>query len=88
MTFKQKRKINKKQGRKLLFIHLTDTDISFYGPDHFESVHDALDEFEKMIMVTARQNGFYKKEVFTGAYEMAAQKIYELWEDYNGELGA
>ena len=86
MTFKQKHKLNRKNGRKLLFIHFKDSDLEIYGPEECRCYHEALDRFERDIRTLARIQGYHSSEVWQHNIEEAKEKIYKLWEDYYGDL--
>ena len=84
MTFNQKRKLNRKNGRKLLFIDFRDKDLEIYGPENNVGLYQALDKFDRDLIAIARNQGFYKSEVWNDNIEEAKEKIYKLWEDYYG----
>lgn len=86
MTFKQKRKLNKKNGRKILFIDFRDKDLEVYSPEEQLCLDAAMDQFEKDIITLARIQGFHRSEVWEHNIEEAKEQIYKLWEDYYGTI--
>lgn len=86
MTFKQKRRLNRKIGRKILFIDFREKDLEVYGPEECEGYYEALDRFERDIRTLARIQGYHSSEVWQHNIEEAKEKIYKLWEDYYGTI--
>lgn len=86
MTFKQKRKLNRKNGRKILFIDFREKDLEVYGPEKCLSMDHAFNRFEKDITTLARIQGFHRSEVWEHNIEEAKEQIYKLWEDYYGTI--
>ncbi len=84
MTFKQKRRLNRKNGKKILFIDFREKDLEVYGPKECRSLFEALDRFEGAVRKTARIQGFHRSEVWQDNIEEAKEQIYKLWEDYYG----
>ena len=84
MTFNQKRKLNRKNGKKILFIDLRDIDLKIYGPEGNGGLYQALDKFDIDLIAIARNKGFYRSEIWQDNIDDAKEQIYKLWEDYYG----
>lgn len=81
MTFRQKRKQNKKEHLKYLFPHYTEEDIKRFSPEHFSDFKSALDALDQEITKTARMNGFYKSEVLEAGYSRVVEEVKKLWKE-------
>lgn len=81
MTFKQKRRINKKNGADWLFLYIRNEDLEEYDKEHCSSLDEALKKLEKTAGKMARQFGFYRREIFSAGYEDIERRIKEKWSE-------
>ena len=71
-------KRKKKQGG-YLFIYMTDAELSLYGPDHYNTIEEALAVLWKDCKDIARHQGRNPDEILMSCMEMLEDQVRFFW---------
>lgn len=80
MTFYAKRKANRQNGRNIVYIHFTPEDLQEYSPEYYKDYYDACRALERSACKTARQQGYYKREILPGSLDLYKSQLRRIWE--------
>lgn len=82
------RKVKKKRKKKqrlhkepFIFIHFTDSDLKYYGPDYCEDHEEAIRKAKEDISFVARKEGYKKNQIFKPNVSDILRRVDELWQE-------
>ena len=69
----------KKKKEGYLFIYMTEVELSLYGPDHYDTVEEALAALWKDSKDIARHEGRKPEEILQSCMMMLEDSVRYLW---------